>query len=38
MSDNQKPKINKWLIFGVLISIAAFMYLSIMYKIVNFGP
>ena len=37
MTDEQKPKFNKWVLFAVLIAVAAFMYLSIMYKIVNFG-
>ncbi len=38
MTDKQKPKFNKWALFGVLLGVAAIMYLSIMYKIVNFGP
>lgn len=38
MSEDQKPKFNKWVVFGILLSLAAIMYLSIMYKIVNYGP
>lgn len=38
MADDQKPKFNKWIVFGVLFGLAAFMYLSIMYKIINHGP
>ncbi len=38
MTDNQKPKFNEWLVFGVLLGLAVFMYASIMYKIVNYGP
>ena len=38
MTDNQKPKLNKWLIFGTLLGLAALMYGSIMYKIINYGP
>ncbi len=38
MTDNQKPKFNKWLVFGILLGLAVFMYASIMYKIVNYGP
>jgi len=38
MTDNQKPKFNKWIVFGVLLALAVLMYTSIMYKIINFGP
>ncbi len=38
MTDHQKPKFNKWLIFGLLLGLAALMYVSIMYKIINYGP
>jgi hypothetical protein len=37
MTDNPKPKFNKWLVFGILLGLALMMYLSIMYKIINFG-
>ncbi len=38
MADDQKPKPNKWIIFGVLFGLAVLMYSSIMYKIINHGP
>ncbi len=38
MPDSRKPKINKWGAFAIFMAIAAFMYGSIMYKIVNYGP
>jgi len=38
MTDNQKPKPNKWLAFGILLGVAVLMYVSIMYKIINYGP
>jgi len=38
MSDNRGPKINKWVFFGMFVVFSAFMYVTIMYKIVNFGP
>jgi len=31
-------KTNKWVVAGALIAVAIFMYASIMYKIVNYGP
>lgn len=37
MTDEQKPKFKKWVVFAVLLAIAAIMYLSIMYKIINYG-
>ena len=38
MTENQKPKFNKWIVLGVLLGIAALMYGSIMFKIINYGP
>lgn len=38
MNDPKKPKVSKWLAFGILLGVALLMYASIMYKIINFGP
>jgi hypothetical protein len=36
--ENEKPKKRPVLLFVALLALAAFMYLSIMYKIINYGP
>jgi|GEM_PF-3027489 len=33
----EKPKFNKWLFFALMLAVAAFMYGSIMYKIIHHG-
>jgi hypothetical protein len=38
MTDTQKPKSKKWLVFAILLATAVLMYVSIMYKIINYGP
>ncbi len=38
MSDEQGKKTKKLMVAAFIVIIAVFMYFSIMYKIVNFGP
>jgi hypothetical protein len=38
MLNNQNPKSRKWLVFAILLGTAILMYVSIMYKIINYGP
>lgn len=33
-----KGRINKWILFAALLAFAIFMYVSIAYKIINYGP
>lgn len=33
-----KPRVNKWVVFAILLSVGIFMYVSIMFKIIHFGP
>lgn len=34
----QKPRNSRWIVLVMLLGVAAVMYVSIMYKIVKFGP
>lgn len=36
--NNDKKRNRHWAVFAVLVAVAALMYASIMFKIVNFGP
>jgi hypothetical protein len=38
MLNNQNPKSKKWLVFAILLGAAIVMYVSIMFKIINYGP
>ncbi len=37
MAGAQKKRFRPWAVAAVLVAVAAFMYVSIMYKIINFG-
>jgi hypothetical protein len=34
----EKPRNSRWIVLVVLLGVAVVMYVSIMYKIVKFGP
>ncbi len=37
MTNTKKSRTGLWIAGGVLVGLAVFMYVSIMYKIINFG-
>jgi len=38
MSGQNQKRPRMWIVAGLLLALALFMYVSIMYKITNFGP
>ncbi len=38
MSGARKPKVNKWIVAGILVAIAVAIYVSILFKVAAYGP